>query len=76
MWQLHRHWLLVALAALLCLSWSHRAAAEHEEELEDKPYVNYNILFRAYIAMGDALFGNWAPADYAQELQLLRAAQE
>ncbi|EDW08977.1 uncharacterized protein LOC6579145 [Drosophila mojavensis] len=76
MWQLHRHGLLVALAALLCLNLLQHAAAEYEEELEDKPYVNFNTLFRAYIAMGDALFGNWAPADYAQELQHLRTAQQ
>ncbi|TDG50201.1 hypothetical protein AWZ03_003417 [Drosophila navojoa] len=76
MWQLHSHCLLLALTALLCLNLLQHVAAEYDEEPEDKPVVNFNTLFRAYIAMGDALFGNWAPADYAQELQHIRFGQQ
>ncbi|EDW61629.1 uncharacterized protein Dvir_GJ20203 [Drosophila virilis] len=68
-------WLLVAVAALVCFSLQ-PAAATHDEELEDKPNVNYDALYKAYIALGDALFGNWTPVHYAEELERLAADKE
>lgn len=68
-------WLLVAVAAFLCLS-LRTAAATHDEELEDKPNVNYESLYKAYIELGEALFGTWMPVHYVEELERLATEKE
>ncbi|KAH8397055.1 hypothetical protein KR215_008069, partial [Drosophila sulfurigaster] len=55
-----QRWLLVALAALLMLQLV--AAATPAEE--DQPTIDFPALFKAYIRLGDALFGDWVPENY------------
>lgn len=39
---------------------------------EDKPHPDWNQMFKAYIMMGDGIFGTWTPEHFEEELQLLR----
>jgi len=71
---LHGRSLLVAVATILLLL--QLVSAEHPNQYEDKPIVNFNALFTAYIRMGDALFGTWAPEDFADKLQRIRDEED
>ncbi|KAH8372251.1 hypothetical protein KR093_010767 [Drosophila rubida] len=64
--QLQRRWLIVAIAALLTLQ---LVAASSSAEQEDKPTINYPALFKAYIRLGDALFGEWVPENFNRDFQ-------
>ncbi|KAH8307221.1 hypothetical protein KR044_007969, partial [Drosophila immigrans] len=54
-------WMFVAIAALLMLQ---LVAATSSAEQEDKPTIDFTALFKAYIRLGDALFGDWAPEKF------------
>lgn len=68
-------WLLVAVTTMLLLL-QLVVADDVSEQYEDKPIINYSALFTAYIRLGDALFGNWTPEDFAQKLQRIRDEED
>lgn len=45
---------------------------EIQYQNEDKPHPDWNQVFKAYIMMGDGIFGTWTPEHFEEELQLLR----
>lgn len=45
---------------------------EIPDQNEDRPHPDWNQMFKAYIMMGDSIFGTWTPENFADELQLRR----
>ncbi|XP_068144471.1 uncharacterized protein [Drosophila tropicalis] len=39
-----------------------------DDDLADRPSIDYPALFKAYISMGNAVFGNWIPDGYIEEV--------
>lgn len=67
-----RFWLLAVAAQLLLLL--HHCVANETPEMQDadRPQVNWNNLFKAFIMMGDGIFGQWTPKNIEEELLLMR----
>ncbi|XP_022232220.2 uncharacterized protein LOC111080733 [Drosophila obscura] len=68
-------WTLVALAAALSAalllpqpSW----ASPLENDTTDRPHINYPALFKAFLDMGNAIFGTWTPEGFTDEFNLLQ----
>ncbi|XP_002138425.2 uncharacterized protein [Drosophila pseudoobscura] len=73
------HWTLVALAAALSAavllpqpSWANPLGGD--EDTVDRPNIDYPALFKAFLDMGNAIFGNWAPVGFREELDVQRAS--
>lgn len=69
-----RFWLLAAaIQVLLLLLVQHCAANEKPlRQDEDRPHVDWNTLFKAFVMMGDGIFGQWTPKNIEKELLLMR----
>ncbi|XP_017019683.1 uncharacterized protein [Drosophila kikkawai] len=54
--------ILAALIAAMILPLPSSAAFTNEPELDqDRPNTNFTALFKAFLDMGNAIFGDWAP---------------
>ncbi|KAH8290973.1 hypothetical protein KR054_007575 [Drosophila jambulina] len=57
--------IFAALLAAMILPEPSSAASIVESEMElDRPRTDFTALFKAFLDMGNALFGDWVPEDF------------
>ncbi|XP_034653990.1 uncharacterized protein LOC117892100 [Drosophila subobscura] len=68
-------WTLVALAAALSAALllpQPSCASPLEDDTVDRPHIDYPALFKAFLDVGEALFGVWAPEGFREQLNMKR----
>ncbi|KAH8253756.1 hypothetical protein KR032_006770 [Drosophila birchii] len=55
------------IAAMILPEPSLAAALSEPDEYQDRPNTNYTALFKAFLDLGNALFGDWAPQQVIED---------